>query len=277
MIAAGLIVLNESEFIADNLRQHYDLFDKIVIVEGADVHYPLDRTTMSGLSIDDTAAIIQNFQTRHDPEGKITFIRHGIAGDGREGHGKCVLRNIYAQQLQDADIFVHLDADEFYTCDNFARIIAEMEASPKYCAFQYPSIHFWKNREQVITGGYYDIQHFRFWRVQRGWHYGYTELASHNFPRASNGHYLQRQGKRMRKRNFTASAAGLSHDLPFCHHFGFARSAQAIADKNAYYANRGEVASRPQTVDSRRAWFADELPEGLQVHKWNGGLPEVYR
>ena len=64
---------NESEFIGLNLRHHYDMFDRIIVVEGAVKNRA--NSTPDGHSTDNTIEIIEDFKKNHDPLNKIVFIK----------------------------------------------------------------------------------------------------------------------------------------------------------------------------------------------------------
>jgi len=280
MLVAGCICLNESEFIGRNLAQHLPWVDKFVVVEGCDVHYPRRNVTEDGLSTDGTADIVRSFP---DPDRRLLFIQHGFAGDGREGHGKVVLRDRYAQVMREqgwSGWFVHLDADEFYLARDQLRINAILSGlsglgGTGQRALQLPTVHFWKTDECVVTGGYYSVQHTRFFRLARGIHYRWSDEGSHNYPRDLSGRYVHHTGNGVCRQPLALvqSANGARHDTAACYHYGFCKSEENMRDKTEYYEARGELLSRPKTAASRRAWFlrgSDVPVPGLAVHKWCG-------
>ncbi len=260
------ILLNEAEYIGRNLAQHYDACDQWFIVEGADRRYPSDRVTKDGLSTDGTAEIVRGFP---DPLGKITFIQHGWADD------KCELRNRYAR-LAESGVLIVFDADEFLTHADLAWLIDRTSRLDGPGSVRIPHVHFWKHPRQVIVGGYYDVPHDRAYR----WLWGGRYIDNHNHP------CLPIAGKQLnqvrhvthdRQFSFEDETGAVAHGGPAWLHFGFAKSAENIADKNAYYLNRGEAASRPETTESRAAWFAEKLPRMCRVLPWVGKLPEVFQ
>lgn len=267
------IFLNESEFMENWLTQHYDWADKIVLIHGADVHYPRDRVTSEGFSLDDSEEIARSFP---DPERKITVVRHGWAGDtSQPGSGKCVLRNEYAKRCTQDGYLIACDLDEFYTQEDQAEISRRLPLLDTY-AVQFPTVHFWKNTSQVITGGYYDMGHWRFWKWSPGCNYRPGELAAHNFPRDPQRKFLQRKGRRNFRRQLIKGEGGYSHEGPCCYHFGFARNPKLIQAKNDYYLNRGEGKDRPETTRNRAAYFDQGTPAGCEVLPWAGALPEAF-
>lgn len=283
MLVAGMIVLNEERFIGLNLAQHYDWLDRIVIVEGADRHYPHEAVTEEGLSRDRTAEIVRDFP---DAAGKIQFIQHGWAGDDREGSGKVELRQRYAAELRQKAIFLHLDADEFYTRQDQKRIGELVRQSPRVWSFEFPQVHYWRDLTQIIVGGYYSIRHLRLFRKPAGASYRWTSLHSHNWPRTPRrglgplhwgGKYLKRYKPRLRfDADLQQRPDGLwYHPGIACYHLGFCRSGDEIAAKNQYYARRGETRSQPETTRSRALFFDPSKQRGEKVLPWGGAIPEA--
>lgn len=258
----GSIVLNEAEYILANLQQHYAYCDHWIIVEGADRRYPRDRVDEHGFSTDGTADIIRWFP---DPDEKIIFIRHGWADN------KCELRNRYAAMAHD-DAVVVIDADEFLTHRSMEVLLDRLKHAVTPASIQIPHIHLWKDRQTVITGGYYDVPHDRAYR----WANGCSYLDNHNDPCLSDGRPLRTlPSYRRHLRLLEPMFNGWTHDEPFWLHFGFCKRAENIGDKNAYYLNRGEASTRPETTRCRAAWFSDEVPPGCELHRWHGPMPEV--
>lgn len=105
-----MIVLSEEYWIEYNLRQHYDLADEIVIVEGAVPQAIADGLAdEGGYSVDRTRELIENFP---DPENKIKYLRVG-----KVKH-RNALRSKYLDQVT-GDWILIIDADEFYRKKDF--------------------------------------------------------------------------------------------------------------------------------------------------------------
>ena len=266
----GMIVLNEAQFIEANLKQHYELVDNIVIVEGADRLYPKTNVTEDGLSTDDTAEIIRNFP---DIDHKIKFIQHGWTHIGGE-QAKCELRNRYMEDIL-SGLLIAVDADEFYRFSDLKEAKHNAAKQSQHHAWLYPQIHFWRNTKTFITGGYYDVPHIRFWRVRDGDRY----TVNHNHP-YRNGKSVHRLDCVDIRRNIIQASRD-SHYVPgpVCYHMGFCKPHTSMTDKSEYYLNRGEGASRIETTASRAAWFGDDtnLPKELRLLKYGGPLPEVFQ
>lgn len=277
-LVGGMIVLNEEAMIGRNLAQHLDALDRLVIVEGADVHYPREHVTLDGLSTDRTAEIIRSFP---DPQGKITFVQHGWAGDGREGHGKVVLREA-CLRLACADGFSgwfwHMDADEFVLVKDRPALAEAMLLADAQglVAVRLPTVHFWKSLDRIVVGGYYDVDHIRFFRVDQSCEYVYRDEGSHNAP-TQRGKRYHRSAFLKRSRELQVTPSGASHPGLAMYHMGFARAAEEVRAKTDYYRARGEVHSRPDTIRDREAWFAGHESAGLSVLEWCGCVPDCFR
>lgn len=277
-LIGGMIVLNEEAFVVANLRQHLAILDRLVIVEGADVHYPKHAVSAAGLSLDRTAELVRSFP---DPDGKIVFVQHGWAGDGREGHGKVVLRDRALQEAlrgcaADPVWFWHMDADEFvlqadqpWLCDRLSQ--AEHDG---LFAVRLPTIHFWKSTRQVVVGGYYDTDHVRFFRVRSGSRYEYRDEGSHNAPVGRSGRPVHRGNLRIFRRRLESSGDKVCHPGLAMYHFGFCRDREEMRAKTDYYRARGEVVSRPKIIADREAWFG-QTRKRVRVVDWCGSVPEA--
>lgn len=259
------IVLNEAEYIYQNLQQHYDYCDAWLIVEGADRRFPSEVVTAEGLSTDATADLIRSFP---DPGRKLQFIQHGWA-DNKEQ-----LRSVYAAQLpRTTTNVIVFDADEFLTHHHLRTVLDSLRFMPGPGALQIPHIHFWKDPRHIITGGYYDVPHDRIYR----WAPGCLYRTNHNHPELPGGTLLQQLHHQRQSRRLTILPSGVAHPDPCWLHYGFVKAASNIAAKNKYYIARGEDTTRPQTTRNRAAWFDDETPDGCTVWDWQGCYPEVLK
>jgi len=256
------IVLNEQEFLYQNLLQHYSLCDEWIIVEGCCKDYPTHNVTSEGLSGDATAEIIKSFP---DPDNKIKFIQYGFTEKDGE-HGKSELRNQYAARIEETCVVVVIDADEFYLQAQLKEIIKVMK-SGLYSCWRIPQLHFWRDLEHIIVGGYFNVPHNRVYN----WRAPLLYEGNHNHPEFPGGPYR----KSDRSLNLTRKGASIS--VPHCFHLGFAKGSDNMRDKTDYYLNRGEKATRPETSQCREAWFNGRLPLQCEVLSWAGDLPEVFR
>jgi hypothetical protein len=264
MLTLAAICLNEEEFIEAWLRYHYMSFDRILICEGAARNYPRAAVTAAGLSRDATAQIIRSFP---DPEGKIRLFQHGWAGpevstDDRVP-AKMELRNVYAEHIDDGFAFT-LDVDEFLHPYHVRELVAEMEQDPTILAYAIPQLHLWGSTRRYITGGYADVPHSRLYRWRRGSRY----LANHNWPSSPEGNLLTANWKRPPLRVSDGRLCA-----PAIVHYGFCERKSSMAEKNLYYINRGEAATRPATTEFRQAALDGIVPPGCTVHSYREFVP----
>jgi tetratricopeptide (TPR) repeat protein len=266
-VTFATILLNEEEYIEKNLKQHYQLCDEWIIVEGACRGYPTHRVTKEGLSSDRTASIIQNFP---DPEQKIRLIQHGWTEAAGED-AKSEIRNRYAELAQEG-ILVVIDADEFYRQDDLHKII-EIVAQEEYNCCRLPQLHLWKGMDQIIVGGYWDTSHNRIY----SWNQGLRYRSNHNHPETESGELWHESDNYKRNhRQLIEVDGGYIHPSPCCFHFGFAKSPENMRDKTDYYIGRGEDVTRPQTISCREAWFSGIIPDECKLLPWKGGLPDIF-
>jgi len=260
-VTIAMIVLNEAEFIEKNLKQHYvwegSDVHQIIIVEGSVELYPKRNITPQGLSTDKTAEIINNFP---DPENKIEFIQ-GMWKD------KSHQRNQYAKRVSDnTDYLIVIDCDEFYTKNNQRKISEFLKSDKKkHHSILFPQVHLWKSFKNQVVGGYWAVPHLRLYRWHLGCHYG----SNHNELISLPGHnYHIRDDEFIETRDFC------------CIHFGFFRSDIFVRDKQDYYYNRGEKATRPMYSDCREMSFNWKegyvLPHGSKVILYEGEILEVF-
>jgi hypothetical protein len=261
------ICLNEIEYLELNVRQHYDFVDRWIIVEGADVLYPRERVTGDGLSTDGTSELLMRLVAKLP---KLEYVPYGWAVN------KCELRNVYAARIMDQSAVIVFDADEFLTHESLRMLKCGLnEPGVRPGAIRLPHVHFWKQPDQIIVGGYYDVPHDRAYV----WPAMSRYLDNHNHPcwLASGGWRQINDSSLKFERALECREGSYSHDLPAWLHFGFAKRPENIADKNAYYLARGEASTRPGTTRDRAAWFAEQVPDGCKVLPWGGKLPEIMR
>ncbi|NDY96286.1 hypothetical protein [Wenzhouxiangella limi] len=263
---AGTIVLNEEHYIGLNLLQHYNYVDSWTIVEGLCKGYPERKVRLNGLSGDRTSLMVRLFP---DYAEKIRYVAHGrTKADGEDA--KSELRNRYLDNAS-ASFLLVIDADEFYEPE-FIESIKIALAGSEYLSVTVPQVHFWKDLNNFVTGGYYDVSHTRFFRYLPGMMY----LRNHNWPEV-NGFFLVDERRKKLNRLISEIADGDSFvfEGPYCVHMGFAKPADDMLDKTEYYVNRGEERTRPETTQCRQAWFSNDLPENCTVRRWGGKIPKA--
>jgi len=265
-VHAASIFLNEAQYIQKCYFNHYSLVDSWTFVEGACIGYPPDRVSNNGLSTDHSWL---KLVLSPDPDNKVRYIEHGWTKSNGES-AKSELRNDYLAALSNGFLAV-IDIDEFYSETSFKSAIGKLKEG--YSGVVVPQLHFWKHSQQFIIGGYYDVSHMRFFRVQPGIRY----VANHNFPELPCGTRLDTINNFKFSRTITNNAQECSFHEPFCFHLGFAKEESNMKDKTLYYLNRGEAQTRPDTTKSRAAWFDNSVPDNCKVLKFSQPLLEILK
>lgn len=284
-VALCSLVLNEEEFLGWNYMQHRNWPGLVgwVFVEGADKKYAEaspKKVTKDGLSTDGTSKTLDYLKQSYDAETNLLHIKHyGWMQDKKPALAKTVGRDRYLDILEDIkpDIFVVIDADEFYTRKDQNDINTFVEANYDYHCWRFTQRHIWAppsvykeptayNFRYEVTGGYWDVRHVRVFKWRTGLRYSHD----HNYPQCNNHNPLKRM-----------------HDCleggPQCVHLGFARAAENRKATNSYYVQRGEGRrdGRRHYVSCRSAWEGWQpgvrLPNGAEVKRYDGPIPEIYR
>jgi hypothetical protein len=263
-IFAGSIFLNESKYLLKCLFNHYPLIDRWCLVEGTCKGYPERKVTPEGLSKDSCWLSLELFPDSHQ---KITYINHGWTKSKGED-AKSELRNQYIKRCSGSSLVV-IDIDEFYTPYAFKQAVNKILEG--YSGVVVPQIHFWKNTDKFIIGGYYDVSHMRFFAVTPGFRY----VSNHNFPDSSDGIRLDKIRRFKFDRVISKRDTSPTWLGTYCFHMGFAKDDDDMKDKTEYYVNRGEHETRPVTTQSRAAWFTGQVPQECQIMRYTQPLPLV--
>jgi hypothetical protein len=277
-IVLATLCLNEIEWLPALWEQHQTWPGLVgwIFVEGADREYAKvnpDLVRENGLSRDGTSLFLAGIETM-DP--RVRFVRHGFFGGNGSAQGKCEARQRYIVEAWAfaPDWIIVIDADEFYTRRDQARIV-EMLKGVEQDAVLLRQRHIWcppgfqpesdSGFDTEVVGGYWDVPHCRIWR----WIPGMEYKTNHNWPEV-NGRYL------------TTSMYRFHPDDPQCVHMGFASTGRMRAAKHRYYQSRGEGPKdgRQKYVECRAAWETwkpgDTLPQGAKVIQYDGPVPEVF-
>jgi glycosyltransferase involved in cell wall biosynthesis len=137
-LSVQMIVLNEADFVEACLDGIYPYAHDISIVDGS-VPYTrwIGWTNEQGGSLDDSAAIIQNYINTKDVNNKIKFQTNVAASS------KIELRNTAIEPLT-GDWILLLDSDEFYTKHDMDTILTRLAALPSgTLGITYPFKQFW--------------------------------------------------------------------------------------------------------------------------------------
>lgn len=290
-IALCTLCLNEMEWLPRLYEQHKDWLDLVswVFVESADRVYAEtspERVTDRGLSVDGTTDYLASLA---HSDKRVTHIPYGFCGGYNRRQGKCDARTQYLRVLDvyEPNIFVVLDADEFYTRQDQLNINTVCSAANHFSAYLFPQRHIWYPPSRVgsdiplmsdeVVGGYWGVPHYRVWRWTKGLHYS----RNHNWPETSNDVFLNRRSLRYDRSTRLYHSLNLS--VPTCVHMGFASSLVSRKAKHEYYKARGEGMgdSRGMYVECRSAYESwvegEQLPHGAKVVPYTGPILEVFR
>ena len=235
----AMIVCNEGLFIERNLRNHYALADKIIIVEGAVEKY---AEVIGGYtSTDRTVEVIETFP---DPAKKITLVK-----PTRPWKSKIEMQNEFCDRAEDG-ILLKIDADEFYHPEDVEKMYKAYEDDIELdLIFPYWH-HFWGDMDHVITGRRWDVPHCKIWRFRPGYRYETT----HN-RMSRGGREIGRQtGKVIR-------IEGL-----YCYHYGYLKPPEWNEKKFEFYKKRCEAGTGE--------WFGQN-DDGGHIQKFRGNHPSI--
>lgn len=198
----------------DNLRQHYDLAEEIVIVEGA-VPQAIKNGLAGpdGLSNDGMENQIQWFIENEDHEKKVKFIRAGEKLNRNRLRQEC-LNNCTM------DWVLIIDADEFYKTEDFGKIRDGIDEADwlglEMCYYPFMSMADWEMGDQ------WDPMERLFKRTE--------ELR---YPDLDGGQYVCKDG---------GSMWILKHkhpiDIKCWHYFRIQKDSERIFTKMKYYMER---------------------------------------
>ena len=253
-IFAGSIFLNERKFLEKCLFNHYNFVDEWVLVEGACQGYPPYKVNSEGFSKDLSSLILLLFP---DPKNILSYIDHGWTSTEGED-AKSELRNRYLRRSRGLVLTV-IDIDEFYPEKAFNNAVQKIFDG--YDGVVVPQIHFWKKLDKFIIGGYYDISHMRFFKIDKAIAY----KQNHNFPETPKGERLDQKKRFKFERKISYDKEIPTWEGTYCYHMGFAKDIDDMKDKTDYYINRGEKTTRPDTTKSRAAWFTEDIPDNCKV------------
>jgi hypothetical protein len=280
----GSIALNEEWLVGDCLEQHAALCDHWFIAEGADRLF--EKKTEQGLSVDSTVERFLDWRRKHASDGlaeRVTWSHYGHAANKmelRNGYADAINRYLEERAMARA-IVVVIDIDEFLCRPDLVKLVEYMrgvvEDHPSiYGAVRIPHVHFWRDAGTIIGGKYYNVAHDRLYWWPRGARYE----ENHNHP-ARDGRLLQ-QGyyeKHDPKLVDLGAGRGLTTNVAAWYHLGFCKDDGDVDAKNRYYVARGEAKSRPETTESRAAFFTEresgKLPAGIEKKPWVGPWPEI--
>ena len=204
-IGAGICVHNEEEYISYCLRGIYDLVEVIAVCVNVGVPWggtpePLDRTL----------ELVQSFP---DPDGKLR-IQPG------EWRTEIEQRNSNLDLIRDAvDYYLILDADEFYTQSDFARIRRHVAWRPHIGQFRIRVNTYWKTNP--------------LWRIDPP-----EPLKQYILSRVRPGtRFTGLRGTNEKWRSVIPRSTAVMH------HFSYARTSEKVLQKIRNFSHKDQVVS----------------------------------
>lgn len=264
---------NESGWIEYNLRNNYEEFDEIRVVEGAVIGRP--KSTNDGHSTDNTLELIKSFP---DPQNKIKLFTLNRPF-------KCLeeQKQIFVETSSPGDWLFIVDCDEFYMEGDIDRVRKAIETRPLASEFIPTFLHFYRDFRHVkAPHPEWQPQHQRIIRYQSGMRYHTHPVATdvngkctyfapeyqisrYTIPNLYIYHYGHAKGKEFHemKREFYRSELE-----KFKAHDGRS-AADAFDDKFLEFVNYGENLN---TILN----FNGEHPEAIKSHPSFGQVEQFY-
>ncbi len=154
LLSACYITKNAETFLEQSIESVYKYVDEIIVVDFE--------------SIDKTMAIIKSFPQK---KFKIVSKSFGDGSDTKENlkRIKTEQRNMYLKMSKAKWILV-VDSDEVYMNRDILWLQEFLASADEMCV-RYPSIQFWKDFKQIITGPHWDNSQERCFRNQPNLNY----------------------------------------------------------------------------------------------------------
>jgi hypothetical protein len=157
-----LAVHNEEDWVEYNLRNNYEEFDVIRVVEGAVEGRP--GATADGHSTDRTLEIIRNFP---DPDGKIELISIGRHFKSLEEQ-----KQIFLEVASEGEWLFIVDCDEFYMEGDIEKIRQVIKSRPTASEIIPTFLHFYRDFAHLkAPHPEWQPQHQRIIRYREGLRY----------------------------------------------------------------------------------------------------------
>lgn len=137
---------NEAEFINLNLKNCYDEFDKILVIEGAVQSRP--NSTEKGWSIDGTTDLINDFKKNNDSQNKVQIIRLNKPWKHLEE-----IKQTFIDLTRPDDILIIQDADEFYLPEDLKRVRLIYDLFPHTSEIIISFLHFYGDFKSIAKPG----------------------------------------------------------------------------------------------------------------------------
>ncbi len=281
-ILLATLCLNEMEWLPRLYEQHKDWsgLQKWVFVEAADEQYLKANPEMvskRGLSVDGTSEYLERLSKKDD---RVVYIPYGLSKHVDPAQGKCQCRQKYLGVAEgvNPDYVITVDADEFYPLRDQQEVNFHLEqlirgnkagvTLPYRNIWHPPSIADQPLFQWEIAGILWRVVVCKIWR----WRPGTRYKSNHNSPEHK-GMLLNKSLRRLDR----------IPRSPCFVHMGFASKPRTRLAKNRYYVERGEGRTdhRGIYVKSRAAFEkwkpGDRLPNGDQLVRYNGPIPEAFQ
>jgi len=256
-----LAVHNEEDWIEYNLRNNYDEFDIIRIVEGAVSGRPGSSPT--GGSTDRTLEIIQNYP---DPGNKIevyTLDRHFKTLEEQ--------KQIFLEMASDGEWLFIVDCDEFYMEGDIERVRRAIQSRPSASEFIPTFLHFYRDFFHLkAPHPEWQMQHQRIIRYREGMRY-YTHPVA-----------TDAQGKCT---YFTPEYQPDRFTLPgiYIYHYGHAKGEEFHRMKHEFYKSElekfklGDGTNASDKFDEKFVEFVERKEDLNTILRYNGPHPEALK
>jgi hypothetical protein len=250
---------NEEGWIEYNLRNNYDEFDEIRVVEGAVTGRP--KSTPEGRSTDRTLELIKNFP---DPQDKIRLYTLNRPF-------KCLeeQKQIFLDTSQPGDWLFIVDCDEFYRDGDIDRVRKAINLHPTASEFIPTFLHFYRDFQHVkAPHPEWQPQHQRIIRYQPGMRY-------HTHPVATDarGKCTYFDGEYQQKR-FTIPSL-------YIYHYGHAKGREFHEMKREFYRSELEKfkahdgRSAADAFDDKFLEFVNKTEELNTILEFDGMHPQA--
>ncbi len=206
-------VHNEEGWVEANLRNNYDEYDIIRVVEGAVRGRP--NSTEDGHSTDRTLEIIRSFP---DPDNKIELYQSNRFFKSLEEQ-----KQTFLDYAHEGEWLFIVDCDEFYHEGEVNRVRKAIEATPEALEIIPTFLHYYRDNKHIrATHPIWNTQHQRIIRYQNGLKYHTHPVATDKTGGCTYFH-SEYQVKRFTMPNL------------YIHHYGHAKSVEFHKMKSAFY------------------------------------------
>ncbi len=271
-VSVGILAYNSMDYLPYLIKNIYDVADQILIVEGA-VKDMGKHNTNNWHSNDGTYEWLTEYgdNNLNDPYGKILII---AKSDNKPWDNKIEMQNQIAGRIT-KDIYIKMDADEFWSVNNIKDIIDYMQKKTCVDVIRMPFVHLWTSfsLQAKDAGGKWCTKPPRVWR----WRPGFRHLKSFNFFVDKNKDNINVDEPFYRVIEWNGEPV---------YHFGYVRTLKRIEEKLQYYKFRGverivkekvyinwkDLGDSTQPTQDVRSWAEkfdkETLPDILKSHPY---------